>query len=142
VRFRSTLTKGDERGVVSAFVAVAAVVLLLVVGVAVDYGRAIATQRLLADEAEQAARAGAGQVSAQGLRSGHLELDTPAAIQAGEHFTVISGTPGTVSVQDGVVIVRITEKVPTTILSAFGVSEITVSATASAVDVKGDTRQH
>ena len=59
----------------TAFVAVLAVALFAIVGMAVDSGRAIAAQRLVADEAGQAARAGAGQLSVDALRDGRLAID-------------------------------------------------------------------
>jgi len=130
----------DESGVLTAYVAVLAVALLATVGMAVDSGRAIAAQRLAADEAEQAARSGATQLSVQGLRDGRLVLDPAAAVRAAEQYTQQSGHPGTATVSSGIVTVRIVVVVPTTILGIVGVNRIVVSATASASDVSGVTK--
>jgi hypothetical protein len=104
---------------------------------AVDSGRAISAQRLLADEASQAARAGAGRLSVNALRDGRLVIDGASAVQAAEKYMVLDGHPGTAWVHNGIVSVRVVESVPTTILGIVGVRTITVSATASASDVSG-----
>ena len=131
----------DEAGVLSAYVAVLAVALLVIVGMAVDTGRAIAAQRLAADEAEQAARSGAGQLSLQALRDGKVALDTPSAVRSAERYTIVSGHPGTATTANGIVTVRVVVLVPTTILGIVGVQNISVSATSSASDVRGVTKQ-
>ena len=133
--------KRDESGVLTVYVAVLAVALLAIVGMAVDSGRALAAQRLAAGEAEQAARAGAGQLSVQGLRDGQLYVDPSAAVKAAETYTFLSGHPGVATVSNGVVTVRVVVVVPTTILDIVGVKSITVSATASASDISGVTKQ-
>ena len=130
----------DESGVLTAYVAVLAVALLAIVGMAVDSGRAISAQRLAADEAEQAARSGATQLSVEGLRDGRLVLDPAAAVRAAEEYTLLSGHPGTATVAGGVVTVRVVVVVPTTILGIVGVTRIVVSATASASDISGVTK--
>ncbi|MGO9341307.1 MAG: hypothetical protein ACLP6E_02125 [Acidimicrobiales bacterium] len=129
--------KRDETGILTAFVAVLAVALLAIVGLAVDCGRAVSAQSLAVDEAGQAARAGAAQLSVNALRNGHLQIDGTAAVRAAEQYMVLSGHPGTASVHNGVVTVRVVEAVPTTILGIVGVRSISVSATASASDVTG-----
>jgi Flp pilus assembly protein TadG len=138
--FHSRQISRDEAGVLSAYVAVLAVALLVIVGMAVDTGRAIATQRLAADEAEQAARSGAGQLSLQALRDGRVALDSPSAVGAAEKYTIIAGHPGTATVTNGIVSVRVVVVVPTTILGIVGVQSISVSATSSASDVQGITK--
>ncbi len=127
----------DETGMLTAFVAVLVVALLAVVGLAVDTGRAISSQRVLADEAGQAARAGAGRLSLNALRDGRISIDDGAAVLAAEQYMELSGHPGTAWVHDGTVSVRAVEEVPTTILGIVGVRTITVNATASASDVIG-----
>lgn len=134
-------TKRDESGVLTAFIAVLAVALLVIVGMAVDCGRAIAAQSLAADEAEQAARAGAGALSIDALRDGQLGLNPSRAIRSAESYTLLTGHPGTASVSHGVVTVHVVVVVPTTILNIVGVPAITVSASASASDIEGVTKQ-
>jgi hypothetical protein len=127
----------DESGVLSAFVAVIAVALLVIVGLGVDTNRAIAVQRSAADEAEQAARSGAGQISVQGLRQGRVTLDASAAVSAAIGFTVLDGHPGTATAGDGIVRVRVAVSVPTVILGIVGVHALNVVGTAQASDVSG-----
>jgi hypothetical protein len=129
-----------ENGMASAFVAVVAASLLLIGGFAVDMGRAIAEQRVAADEAEQAARAGSGQISVQGLRDGQVLLNDGSATSSALSFMSMSGHPGSVSVQDGVVTTRVTIAMPTSILGMIGIKTITVSATASSSNLFGVTR--
>jgi Flp pilus assembly protein TadG len=129
-----------ESGVLTAFVAVFALVIFVVAGTVFDTGRAIAEQRIVDEEAAQAARVGAGQLSVQALRSGQVVLDDSQAIKAAEAFTDLSGHPGTATVRGQVVTVRIVVAVPTTILGIVGVKSIRVSADASASDVRGVTR--
>jgi Flp pilus assembly protein TadG len=131
----------EETGVLSAFVAVLIVALLAIVGLAVDSGRAISAQRVLADEASQAARAGASRLSVSSLRDGRLAINDACAVQTAEQFMASFGHPGTARVRDGVVTVQVVEAVPTTILGMVGVRTITVSATASASNVSGVTGQ-
>lgn len=124
-----------ESGAITAFVAVFAVVLLVVVGLAVDAGRAIAAQRQAADLAEEAARAGAGQLSVDELRAGRIVIDGPSAIAAAEHYLTISGHPGTASVRGDDVTAHVVIVVPTTILGLVRIKSISVSASESATDV-------
>jgi hypothetical protein len=133
--------KRDEAGVLTAFVAVLAVALLAIVGLAVDCGRAISAQVLAADEAGQAARVGAAQLSLNALRDGRLEINEAHAVQMAEQYMELAGHPGTASVHGGIVTVRVEEAMPTTILGIVGVQSIEVSATASASDVSGVTGQ-
>ena len=131
----------DETGMLTAFVAVLIVALVAVTGLAVDAGRAISAQRLIADEASQAARAGAGELSVNALREGRVAIDGASAVREAEHYMAISGHPGTAWVHDGIVNVQVDASVPTTILGIVGVRSIAVSATASASDVSGVEQQ-
>jgi Flp pilus assembly protein TadG len=132
----------DERGILSAFVAVMALVLFVVAGLTIDTGRAIVAQRLAADEVEQAARTGAGQVSVQALRSGRVVLDDTAAVRVAETYMVVSGHPGVATTRGGVVTAKVSIQIPTSILGIIGVADLRVSATASASDVVGITRNN
>jgi hypothetical protein len=76
------------------------------------------------------------------LRDGELYVDPTAAVKAAEAYTSLSGHPGTATVSNGIVTVRVIVVVPTTILGIVGVQNIIVSATASASDVSGVTEQN
>lgn len=124
----------------SAFVVLLLVALFVVLGMVVDGGSALAAHQSAVDEAEQAARAGAGSLSVDALRAGSLQLDPQAAIASAEAFTVAAGHPGAVTVSGGVVTVSIHYRVSTSVLGIVGIGALPVSATASAVDIGGVVR--
>ncbi len=130
----------DDHGSLTAFVALLLVALVALGGLVLDGGSAFSAQQAAANEAEQAARAGAGALSVDALRAGSLQLDDQAAVAAAEAFTAAAGHPGVATVVAGVVSVRIAYRIPTSVLGIVGISTLPVSATASAVDVQGVTR--
>jgi len=129
-----------HEGSVSAFVVLLLVALFVVLGMVVDGGSALAAHQSAVDEAEQAARAGAGSLSVDALRAGSLQLDPQAAIASAEAFTAAAGHPGAVTVSGGVVTVSIHYRVTTSVLGIVGIGALPVSATASAVDIGGVVR--
>jgi Flp pilus assembly protein TadG len=131
--------EGSETGSVSAFVVLLIVAVFALLGLVVDGGMAMSAQQSAFDEAEQAARAGAGAVSVSALRNGSLEIDPAAAVAAAEAFTVAAGHPGVATVSDGVVRVQIRYRVQTQVLGIVGISTLPVSASATAVDEEGVT---
>jgi Flp pilus assembly protein TadG len=131
----------DEDGSFTAFVAALAVALFALVGLVVDSGRAIAAHSAAMDQAEQAARAGAGQLSIDALRSGQIAVDPMAAIRAADGYLKTVGDTGGASVSGNVVTVRIDEMEPTVILQMVGIDTINISVVASATDVHGIARQ-
>lgn len=131
----------EGQGSISAFVALFLVALMVMLGLVVDGGREMSADQAAQAEAEQAARAGAGALTVGGLRSGLIELDQQEAISDAVEFTVQSGHPGTAEVEGDVVTVRVDYSIPTSVLGIVGVSSLPVSATASAIDVVGVTRE-
>jgi len=131
--------RSGQDGSISAFVVLLLVACMALLGLVVDGGSALSARQSAADEAEQAARAGAGALSVEALRSGSLRLDPTAAVASAELFASVAGHPGTASVAGGVVTVRVSYRVPTEILGIIGISSLPVSAVASAVDVRGVT---
>ena len=127
----------DQQGSITAFVVLLLVALVALMGLVVDGGSAFTARQAAADEAEQAARAGAGALSVDALRSGSLQVDPPAAVAAAEAFAEAAGHPATASVSDSVVTVYIRYRIPTEVLGIVGISTLPVSATASATDVQG-----
>ncbi len=124
----------------TAFVVLLLVALIALLGLVVDGGSALTARQAAEVEAEQAARAGAGAVSVDGLRSGVVELDPQAAVAAAQAFMAASGHPGTASVSGGIVSVQLSYQVPTAILGIVGIDHLSVAASASAVDVDGVAR--
>jgi Flp pilus assembly protein TadG len=130
-----------EGGSLTVFVALLAVALFALVGLVVDAGRAVAARSAALDQAEQAARAGAGQLSIDGLRSGQVELNPSAAIQAADAYLTSAGDSGSASVSGNVVTVHVTQSEPTVMLQLIGIHRIDVSVVASATNVHGVTNQ-
>jgi hypothetical protein len=129
----------SDRGSLTAFVAVLLVAMFAFMGLVLDGGAAIGAQQAAIDEAEQAARAGAGALSIDALRAGSIQIDQRAAVAAAVAFTVAAGHPGTATVSDGLVTVEIHYRIPTDVLSIVGITTLPVSAVATAVDVAGVT---
>ncbi len=129
----------DQAGSMSAFVALLLVALMVLLGLVVDGGTALSARQAAADEAEQAARAGAGALSVEALRTGSLQLDPGAAVAAAEAFASEAGHPGTATASGAVVTVRIHFRVATQVLGIVGIHSLPVSAVASATDIQGVT---
>lgn len=134
------LRSTGEAGSISAFVVLVLLALFALMGLVLDGGNAIAAQQAAYDEAQQAARAGAGAVSIGAIRSGTIQIRNGVAIAVAVAYTVSSGHPGTASVSTGVVDVHVAYRIPTVILGIIGIDSIPVSASASAVDIQGVTR--
>jgi Flp pilus assembly protein TadG len=133
------LRAGDQSGSISAFVVLLLVALMALMGLVVDGGSAMSGQQAAYDEAEQAARAGAGALSVDGLRNGVVALDDSAAESRAVAFTVAAGHPGTATATGGTVRVQVHFRVATDILGIIGIDSLPVSASASATDVHGVT---
>jgi Flp pilus assembly protein TadG len=126
----------------TAFVAVFCLTLFILVGLVVDAGRAVAARSAAMSEAEQAARAGAGQVSVESLRSGEVAIDPASAIRvANDYLLSVGQLGGTTTVVGQMVTVHIATEDPTTILGIVGIDSIGISVTASAINVHGVTRE-
>lgn len=138
-RMSMVRTDRDQDGSITAFVVVLLTALIVLLGLVVDGGAALSARQSAADEAEQAARAGAGALSVQALRTGSLQLDPAGAVKAAEAFTVAAGHPGIATVSGGVVTVQIHYRVTTEVLGIVGIDTLPVSAVASATDVQGVT---
>jgi hypothetical protein len=122
----------DEDGTVSAFVAVLAVALVAVAGLAYDGGQIIAATAHARDIAGAAARAGAQQAAAADVHAGRTGLDPAAAHAAAASFLDTAGAAGTVTVDGPQVRVTVTLAQPMRILPVRD-RTITVTATSRAV---------
>jgi Flp pilus assembly protein TadG len=131
----------SQSGSLTAFMAVFCLSLFVLTGLVVDAGRAIAVRSAAATDAEQAARAGAGQLSVDGLRAGVVEINPAAAIVAANAYLASVGEPGTTEVVGQTVTVHISTDEPTVILGIVGIQNIVVSVTASATNVHGVTEE-
>ena len=124
-----------ERGSITAFVAVLAITFIACAGLAVDGGRLVAARVQLADHAENAARAGAQEVTS--LRSGEPDIDASEARSTAAAYLRSLGVSGEVSATTEEVTVSVRRVVPMSILGLFGVGSRMVSAQRSAKAVTG-----
>ncbi len=132
----------SEHGSLTAFTAVVGLALFALAALVVDGGRAVAAHATAVNEAAEAARVGAGQLSVTALRAGKVVIDAPAAVRASEQYLAqlnISGTTS-VSIVGQTVTVKIHAADPTVMLGIVGINSLPVDGTASAVDVHGVTR--
>lgn len=123
-----------EAGSVSAFVAVVAVGLIMVTGMAYDGGQIVAAQATARDLAASAARAGAQEVDLDRLRStGDAMLDPERATAAAQAFLAKAGFNGSTRVAGSSITVTVTVRQPMRILPVPD-RMVTATDTASALD--------
>jgi len=125
----------SDRGSVSALVAVVALGLVMIAGLAYDGGQIVAAQGTARDIAANAARAGAQELDLDELRAtGIAQLDPEAAAAAAATYLADTGHEGTVDVAGPTVTVTVRVIQPMTILP---LPDRTVAATDSATAVTG-----
>jgi len=133
---------GCEAGSVSVLVAVLGFALLLMLGLVVDGGRQLIAYRRAANDAEQAARAGAGAVNPAGLRTGSYILDPAAATAAARRYLSASQpggqiTASSITVTGNTVAVIVTLRRTTTFLAAVGIAGVNATGRGRAQLVHG-----
>ena len=127
-----------ESGMVTAFVVIFTLALLVMTGLVLDGGLALAAKVQAIDDAQAAARAGAQAIDIPLYRStGQITLDPTEAAADAETFLAQSGHTGTVAVTGDQVTVTVSVTQPTQILSIVGVDQLTVSGTGSATALQG-----
>jgi Flp pilus assembly protein TadG len=123
----------DERGAVLVAGLLLSLALPIVIGAAVDVGRAFIERRALVSLADQAALSGSQSLDLEALHAGRLVLDpgeaqaTAAAVLASEPDlqAQASASPAAVSVE-------VAREIPTVLLRLVGLPTLTVRARASA----------
>ena len=124
----------DERGSITGFVAVVAIALVMVAGMAYDGGQVIHAHNAARNDAEQAARAGAQRIDLTHLRlTNEPRLDPVEAESSALAYLAQAGTTGTVTVSGADITVTVTRRQELRILPGAD-RTITVSETATAVD--------
>lgn len=132
LQFRGSAANA-ERGSVTVFAAVIAFALLLCAGLMVDGGVKIQAYREAYATAEEAARAGAGQMDiGHAYTSGRFEIDAAQAMTAARAYLSAAGHTGTVSTTGNQVRVTVTVSKPTVLISLIGIGSITATAAATA----------
>jgi Flp pilus assembly protein TadG len=130
-----------DRGSISLYFAVVTIAALVMAGLALDGGAALAARERAPDLGTQAARAGANALTPVSLRGepGQLRADPAAAQQAVTRLLDAAGATGKATVSGDTVTVKVTVPRHTVILSAVGDGDISQTASASATALYGGT---
>lgn len=142
---RHRLRHDGEHGAVSVYAVIIAAVLMLMAGLCIEGGRVLNARATLADQAEQAARAGAQHLSTDDVRGGAtVSVDSAAATSAARTYLAQGGLAqgglaqsSTVDVTSRGVAVTVERDVPTTMLRLVGVTSIHVTVTGEARNAVG-----
>jgi Flp pilus assembly protein TadG len=144
--FRGLLTirraEPDDAGAATVFIVTFGVVLLVMAGLVVDGGLAINARQRVADDVEQAARAGSQHIDEATLRgSGIVRINPNEATQAASDFMAARGYAGGVSVSASAeqVSVSATVEQPTALLSLIFIDHFTIRAQGQARPAVGIT---
>ncbi|MDF5759053.1 pilus assembly protein TadG-related protein [Spongiactinospora sp. TRM90649] len=123
-----------ERGSITAFAVVIALALLVCAGLVVDGGAKIQAHREAHATAEEAARAGAGQIDVRrAYADGRVEVDGATALSAARAYLSSGGHSGRVTLSGGQAVqVTVTVSRPTRLLSLIGIASVTTTASATA----------
>lgn len=129
-----------ESGSITVFVVLVAIGLIAVAGLVIDGGYTMAAKRQADGQAEQAARAGADALSRAALRSDVVRLDPQQARVAAETYLRSIGAHGSCTTAGATVTCTVTRQQPMAILSAVGLSHLTVHGTATARSIDEGTQ--
>src|SRR5207248_915075 len=126
---------------IALYFAIITVAALAMAGLVIDGGAALASRERAADLATQAARAGADALAPASLRGAPSGLiaNPAAAMIAADRVLKAAGASGRVNVHGDRVTVTAHVAKHTVILSAFGLTDISGSATATATVLYGGT---
>ena len=124
----------EERGAISVWFATASLVMLILVGMAVDLGGKVHSQQRTRGVAAQAARTAAQEVQGStAVRGEELQVDITAAKSAAQAYLHAAGVNGTVSVTGGdTLVVRTTDTYDSKFLGIIGLDAMRVTGEASA----------
>jgi Flp pilus assembly protein TadG len=123
----------EERGAVLVAGMLLCLALLIVIGAAVDIGRAFIERRELVSLADEAALSGSQALDLEAVHAGQLALD-PGQAQA-TAVAVLAGEPGLqaqAAASPGSVSVEVSREIPTVLLRLVGLPTLTVKARATA----------
>jgi Flp pilus assembly protein TadG len=129
-----------DRGSLTLMLLVLMVSMLALAGLVIDGGRKLDTTQKAYAIAQEAARAGAGQVNTSAAYgSGAYKVDIPQALAAARAYLASAGYSGSVSASGNniKVTVHVTER--TTLLSLVGIDTLRSSGSAVASLVTGVT---
>ncbi|WP_051451495.1 TadE/TadG family type IV pilus assembly protein [Actinospica robiniae] len=121
-----------EQGSITVFAVLMTAVFVIVAGLLVDGGLALAGKTAAITDAQDAARAAETAVSASDLRHGALKLNPADAATAAYRYLAAAGDAGTVQIHGTEVHVVARRTVRTQILRLVGVGSLTETGTATA----------
>ncbi|WP_242909673.1 TadE/TadG family type IV pilus assembly protein [Actinomadura terrae] len=123
-----------ERGSVSVFAVIITMVVVVFFGAVIDFEQALEARQDANTVAQEAARAGAGQVDRnRAYTRGQFVVDRESAIRAARAYLWASGHAGTVTVLGRRTIrVHVSISRPARFLSVIGVSSLHAQGTATA----------
>ncbi|GAA3393372.1 pilus assembly protein TadG-related protein [Cryptosporangium minutisporangium] len=122
-----------EQGQATAFLTVLVIALLLLAGLVLDGGTALAARTRALDAAQSAARAGAQRLDLPLYRTtGQLRLDPGQAVRTAQDFLAAAGVPGQVTATTAAVTVTTHTDRPTQLLQLVGVHTLRATGTATA----------
>lgn len=123
----------DERGSISLWAALAALCMIVIVGIAVDFGGQAVAEQQARSVAFEAARTGGQQVNLDQLvRGQQAQTDPYKAAAAANAYLADAGVVGSVTVNSATVTVTITSSYQCSFLSIIGINSLPVTGTASA----------
>ena len=127
------MMSGHDRGSISLWAALAAFCMIVIVGIAVDFGgQAVAEQRART-VAAQAARAAGQQLQLDAVaRAGTAQTDTSRAVTAATTFLAQAGQTGTARVAGNTITVTVTSSYRCMFLSIIGIGTLPVTGTSTA----------
>jgi Flp pilus assembly protein TadG len=123
-----------ERGSVSIWIATCAMVMIILVGLAVDLGGQVYAQQHARDVAGQAARAGGQQLQVPAAVRGYAARADPArAAAAARAYLAGSNVTGSVAIRGGdTVVVHTTATYQTKFLGIIGIDSLPATGTGTA----------
>lgn len=136
------MTRDREQGQATAFLVILLSALLMLAGLVLDGGTALAARTRALDVAQSAARSGAQQLDLPLYRTtGQLRLDPARAVRAAEAFLISVDVSGQVTATVATVTVTTRTSHPTQLLGLLGVNELHASATATAAPTNPGAQQ-
>ncbi|WP_104482846.1 hypothetical protein V5P93_002338 [Actinokineospora auranticolor] len=122
----------------SAFVVVLVTGILVLAGLTLDGGLALAAKVRASGQAEAAARAGAQAIDLTAYRAtGTLRLVPAQAVANAQAHLAAEGATGTVTITDDTVTVTVTAVHPTQLLGLVGITSFSVHGQGSAHPQRG-----
>ncbi len=134
---RSERTDG-ERGSATVFMVLFLAVFVVLGGLVIDGGYVLAGRRVAINEAQSAARAGAGALAVDSYRNeGAFVVDVSGAEQAAHSYLDATGHAGVVRVDGDTVEVTVTFRQPVVLLGLVGLRDVEVRGLGRARQARG-----